>query len=120
MVVLVVSVLLEGVVVVAVGAAAVVVVVVEAVGAAAVVEPSTAFLRGLGLPDCHHCLQWSEEAHAFSQVLRIEEGVAVVATELLETLASAFLQSVRASMSSWSSATCICFSRIQSLCVVRD
>ena len=68
----------------------VVVVVVHVVGAVAMMWASTGLLRGLGFPDCHNSLQWSEEARAFSQVFWMDEGVAVVATELLEILASAF------------------------------
>ena len=94
--------------------------VVVEVGAAAVVGGSANLLRGLGLPDCHHCFHRSDEAHALSHVFWIEEGVAVVAMELQDTLAFARLHSMSVSISSWSSATCVCFSRIQSLCSVRD
>ena len=83
------------VLVVAAGAAVMVVVEVAAARVATVVGASASYLRGLGLPDCHHCFQWAEEEHAFSQVFPIDKGVAVVAIERLEALASAVLRSVR-------------------------
>ena len=42
------------------------VVVVQVVVAVAMVGVSAGLLRGLRLPDFHHCLQWSEEAHTLS------------------------------------------------------